>query len=48
MIALSRIRSRFAQYKVRYLWDEWETYFVDVPRTIQFDVSETRSVSVLR
>jgi hypothetical protein len=32
IIALSRMRSHFAQYKVCYLWDEWETYFVDVPR----------------
>jgi hypothetical protein len=29
IIALLRMRSRFAQYKVCYLWDEWETYFVD-------------------
>jgi hypothetical protein len=33
IIALSRMRSRFAQYKVCWLCDEWETYFVDLPRT---------------
>jgi hypothetical protein len=32
IIALSRMHSRFAQCKVCLLWDEWETYFVDVPR----------------
>jgi hypothetical protein len=34
VIALSRTCSRFAQYKVCYLWDEWESYFVDAPRMI--------------
>jgi hypothetical protein len=31
-IALSRMRSRLAQYKVCELWDEWENYFVDALR----------------
>jgi hypothetical protein len=33
ILALLRMRSRFAQYKVCQLWDEWETYFVDALRT---------------
>jgi hypothetical protein len=32
IIALSCMCSRFSQYKVCWLWDEWETYFVDMPR----------------
>jgi hypothetical protein len=33
-IALWRMRSRFARYKVFYLWDKWETYFADALRRI--------------
>jgi hypothetical protein len=45
IIALSRMRSRFAQYKVCWLWDEWETYFADVLRTFHAQLKQQRSFS---
>jgi hypothetical protein len=47
IIALSRMRSSFVQYKVCYPWDEWETYFVDVPRINNVGILNDFPVAVL-